>query len=79
MTKKEFINRLAEYCEFEDKDLKGSTLFESLEEFDSLAILSIMAFIDENFNLRFTAKQLNDLSDFDSLIALIGVDKFEND
>lgn len=79
MKKNEFISQLAEYCEFEDHELTLDTSFKSIEGYDSLAIMSMIAFIDENFNMKFTALQLQNLSDFKSLIVLIGKDKFEDD
>lgn len=79
MKKSEFVEQLSEYCEFENKDFTLNTTFKSIEEFDSLAIMSIIAFVDEKFNMKLTAIQLNDLKDFKSLIEAIGAEKFEND
>lgn len=79
MTKNEFINQLADYCEFEDQELTLDTSFKSIEGYDSLAIMSMIAFTDENFNMKFTALQLQNLTDFESFIVLIGKDKFEDD
>lgn len=78
MTKNEFINELSEYCEFEGKDLASDTILKTIEGYDSLAIMSMIAFIDENFGLKFTAQQLKELTDFNSIMNLIGEDKFEN-
>lgn len=79
MKKNEFVSQLAEYCEFEDQELTIDTAFKSIEGYDSLAIMSMIAFIDENFNMKFTALQLQNLTDFKSLIILIGENKFEDD
>ncbi len=79
MNKNEFINKLAEYCEFEDQELTAETVLKSIDGYDSLAIMSMIAFIDENFNMKFTALQLQNLTDFKSLIELIGEDKFKDD
>ena len=79
MKKNEFVKQLTEYCEFEDQGYNLDTPFKSIEGYDSMAIMSIIAFTDELFNMKLTAQQLTKLTDFRSLIMLIGQDKFEND
>ena len=79
MKKIEFVEKLAEYCEFEEENLSLNTKLKTVEGYDSLAILSIIAFIDENFEQKLTAQQIRELTDFNSIIQLIGENKFEND
>jgi len=79
MKKSEFVKNLAEFCEFEDQKLKPETLLKSIEGYDSISVMSIIAFVDENFRVRLTAKQIKEFTDFNSIILRIGVDKFEND
>jgi acyl carrier protein len=79
MKKSEFVNQLSEYCEFENKNFSVDTPFKSIEGYDSLALMSIIAFVDEKFKMKLTAIQLRELRDFKSLISIIGPDKFEND
>jgi acyl carrier protein len=79
MKKNEFVNQLSEYCEFENENFTLNTQFNSIDEYDSLAVMSIIAFVDENFDTSLTAVQLGNITDFSSLIALIGENKFEND
>lgn len=79
MKKNEFVKQLSEYCEFENENFTLNTHFSSINEYDSLALMSIIAFVDENFKMSLTAVQLRELTDFNSLILLIGIDKFEND
>jgi acyl carrier protein len=79
MKKSEFVKQLAEYCEFEGQRFNLDTQFKSIEGYDSMAIMSMIAFTDEKFNMNLTAQQIVNLTDFKSLIALIGEDKFEND
>jgi acyl carrier protein len=78
MNKNEFVNQLSEYCEFENDNFTLSTHLKSIEGYDSLAVMSIIAFVDEKFKMKFTSIQLRELKDFNSLISLIGEDKFEN-
>lgn len=79
MKKDEFVNELAEYCEFEKDGLSLDTPLKDIEGYDSLAVMSMIAFIDENFNQKFSALQIKDLSDFNSIIKLIGEEQFDND
>ncbi len=79
MKKAEFVIQIAEYCEFENNGLTLETTLKLVEGYDSLAIMSMIAFVDENFGVKLTAQQIKDLSDFKSIIELIGIDKFEND
>jgi acyl carrier protein len=79
MNKNEFVKQLTEFCEFEGKDFNLGTTFKSIEGFDSLAIMAIIAFADEKFSKKLTAQQLNKMTDIRSLITLIGEEKFEND
>jgi acyl carrier protein len=79
MNKTEFVEQLSEYCEFENKNFTLDTPFKSIEEFDSLAVMSIIAFVDEKFKMKLTATQLQGLNDFKTLIEYIGKEKFEND
>ena len=79
MKRNEFVKQLTEYCEFEDQDFNIDTHFKSIEGYDSMAIMAIIAFTDEKFKMKLTAQQLMKLTDFKSLIMLIGEDKFEND
>ena len=79
MKKNDFILQLAEYCEINEDDLTLSTNLKSLKEYDSLLIMSIIAFIDEKFGKNLRASQIEDITDFDSLISLIGIDSFEKE
>ena len=79
MKKDEFVNELADYCEFGKDVLSLNTPLKDIEGYDSLAVMSMIAFIDENFSKKFTAIQIKDLSDFNSIIKLIGEEQFDND
>lgn len=79
MNKNEFVKQLTEYCEFEGNGFNLETTFKSIEGYDSMAIMAIIAFSDEKFNKKLTAQQLIKMTDIMSLIALIGEEKFEND
>jgi acyl carrier protein len=44
-----------------------------------MAVLAIIAFVDEQFSKRLTAKQLNEIGTVRSLMNLIGMDQFTED
>jgi acyl carrier protein len=44
---------------------------------DSLKILSIIAMIDENFDMQFSAEQFKSLTNINSLIELVGKDRIK--
>lgn len=53
MEMKEFIEKFAEAIEFEDATiLTPDTEFRTLDEWDSLSYLSIIAMIDEEFDVQ---------------------------
>jgi acyl carrier protein len=79
MKKTEFILQLSDFCEFNATDLNLNSGLKSIAGYDSMGIMSMIAFVDENFNMKITATQINALSDFNSLINLIGKEKFEDD
>ena len=77
MTKKEFILTLKEALEIEDKEITFETELNKLPEFDSLAFLTIIALVDEWFNKKIIADELKTVTTVNSLINMIGEDKFE--
>ena len=79
MKKTEFIRLLSEYCEFEKSDYSLDTQFKTVDGYDSLALMSIIAFVDENFGMKLTASQIREMKDFKSLITIIGTEKFDHD
>lgn len=77
MNTSEFIEILIEDLELEDVDLTPNTDLTELDEYDSLAVMSIIAIADEHFETKLTAGQLADITTVKSLMNLIGSDKFE--
>jgi acyl carrier protein len=76
MGKKEFIEELVEILEIEDGDINEETNLKELQEYDSLAVLSIIAFVDENFSKTLVTEQLNSITTVKSLMELIGLEHF---
>lgn len=79
MKKNEFIKQLAEFCEFDSAQISVDTELRSIDGYDSLAIMSMIAFLHKNYNIKITSKQISELTDFNSLIDLLGSDNFDND
>ncbi len=75
MTINEFLVQLADLIEIEDK-LSLDTNLKDYEEFDSMAIMSLVAFLHKNFGKQFNARQLNQVETVESLVELIGKDSF---
>lgn len=75
MTINEFITQLADLIEIED-ELKIETNLKDYEEFDSMAIMSLVAFVHKNFGKQFNARQLNQVDTVESLVELIGRESF---
>lgn len=76
MTKQEFAEKLTEIIDTEE-DLSIETDLNEVEEYDSLTILSVIAFVDKQFGKTLTADQLASVTTVNSLIEIIGSDNFE--
>ena len=62
----------------EEVTLQPETNLKSLESYDSLALLTIIAFVDENFNKKVEAKHFKDIKTIDDLMMVIGKENFED-
>ena len=78
MKKQVFYNELIDFLEFEHVELSEKTEFKSLEGYDSLAVMSLIAFCDEKFNKKITAQQIKNLTTIKSLMDFIGYEQFED-
>jgi len=75
MQKSEFYNILKETLEIESVDsLNESTVLTDLEEYDSLAVLSLIAMIDEHFGKRIPGVEFQKITTVKSLMDLIDSD-----
>jgi len=77
MTRAEFIERLKDIMQIEENDIDEDTNMRNLAGFDSLAVLSIIALIDEHFQKTIRASEFKNVTTIKSLIELIGPEKFE--
>ena len=76
MNTQDFLLKLQEELE-EEVTLQPETNLKSLESYDSLALLTIIAFVDENVNKKVEAKHFKDIKTIDDLMMVIGKENFE--
>lgn len=74
----EFIEKLKEALEIESSNVSTESVLRDLDNYDSMAVLAIIALVDEHFNKQLTAEQFRSITTLQSLIDIIGADKFEN-
>ena len=77
MKKSDFMKELAELLEIDDQ-LQLETNLKDYDEFDSMAIMSLVAFVHKKFGKQFNARQLNQVDTVESLVDLIGLDCFSD-
>lgn len=58
---KEFIEKFKEVLEIEDRNLNLSDKFREYKEWDSLAFLSVIAMIDEEYDVLIEGKDFKEL------------------
>ena len=77
MEKEIFFKELLECMEIDPVDITEDTVFRQLEDFDSMAIMSIVAYADEKFGKTLAAAQLKEMKTVGDLMELIGREHFE--
>ena len=78
MKKDEFYEKVTELLDLEDNTtLSETTDLRNFEEFDSLAIMSSVAFADQQFSRRLSGAQLNKVTTVGSLMDIIGREYFD--
>lgn len=76
MTKHDLCNEIAEIMEVDD-EINETTDLTKYEEFDSLAIMSLVALINSKFGKRVPGTELKNIKTPAELIALIGESMFD--
>ena len=62
MNQDKFIERLADALELDNNDIEMSLDFKELEEWDSLASLSLIAMLDEEYEVELESEDLDALN-----------------
>lgn len=76
MTKQDLCNEIAEIMEV-DAEINETTDLTQFEEFDSLAIMSLVALINTKFGKRIPGTELKSIKTPAELISLIGESMFD--
>ena len=71
MKKQEFIQELAAALERPDEDLREDTLLADIPEWDSLAVISFIALVDEHFGAAVEGEKLAAATTVADLIAFV--------
>lgn len=71
MNKQEFLNSLEEILELDDNTLKGDEVLMDIEQWDSLAFLSVIAMADESFDIVIEGSELEKIKSVADLVALV--------
>ena len=66
-----FIKQLAEILEVETFDIDGKTNFKEVDNWDSLAQLSVLTLAEDEYNKVITAEELNEANDVNALFAIV--------
>ena len=77
MKKTELFQKLKDLFEEENLPINEQTNLQDLEGFDSLGLISLIAFIDKNFGKRFTTAEFYTAKTVRNLMELIGLENFE--
>lgn len=70
MTKEAFLLALDEMLELPAGTLKGPEKIEEIENWDSLAIINLMALVDETYGVKLAPRQIGAAETVDQLFAL---------
>jgi acyl carrier protein len=70
--KNEFLLLLDELLELEPGTVKGSETLDSLESWNSLAVISFMALVDERFGVSLQPRQIAASTTVSDLVGLLG-------
>jgi len=74
----DFIMGLKEEFEIDESvEFNLNTDLNALKGFDSMSALIIISYVDEHIGIKLSADQLKSLTTVQSLIEIIGKDKFE--
>ena len=72
MTKEEFVQEIMEILEIEDASLvQDTTVFRELDEWDSLAALSTISMIDDEFGVTINNKDLRSVETLGELYDMV--------
>nr|WP_320126429.1 acyl carrier protein [uncultured Shewanella sp.] len=71
MNKQEFLNKLEDILELDNNTLQGDEALIDIEQWDSLAFLSVIAMADEHFDIVIQGDKLEQIKTVNDLVALV--------
>lgn len=71
MNRQQFLDAIAEILELDAGSLSGQEKLADLDEWDSLAFLSVIAMADEEFDVVIQGEQLEKIEKVDDLVSLV--------
>ena len=75
MNTKEILNSIYEELEIESvKELDSETVYKDLEEWDSMAVIILIGFFEENFSIKISGETLNELTTFGDIFKKLKID-----
>ena len=75
MDKQKFIELFKETIDMEDKEITGDVVFRELEEWDSLALLSVIAMIDDEYDIIIQGNDFKSLNTLNDIMTYINDNK----
>lgn len=72
-----FLEKLQQEIEEKEK-LTVETNLNELESYDSISLLSVIAFVDDNFENKIDTDRFKDIETVSDLMDIIGRDNFED-
>lgn len=73
MDKQKFLEMLTEILEADAGTIKGDEDLENLSNWDSLAVITFIAAVDEKLNFVVSGEQLSKAKTVGDLMALVGI------
>ena len=75
MNVQEFIEKFAEAIDIEASELTADTEFRNLDEWDSVAYISVIAMMDEEYDIQIEMAQFKQLKTLGAIAAYIEENK----
>lgn len=72
MTRDEFLTEMQDVLQTEE-ELSFETVLEDLEEWDSLAVMATMAFLDKNFGIKTSMADYINMTTIEDIAAKAGL------
>ena len=72
MTRDEFLTEMQDVLQTEE-ELGFDTVLKDLEEWDSLSIMSTMAFLDKNFGVKTSMSDYNQMNTLEDIAVKAGI------